>query len=354
MDEYRVAGGYEEMGAQFAAQVADRGETLQSVSPETLDPSPAVREFTRECERAVANHAPRLLDELEGIADAAGVEPAGVKAIPLAVDADPGCSLVGVAGEHTAQGSALFARNHDFYPSFRRYSKRYRTDPADGLASVGCAHGFVGRSDGVNEAGLAVGFAGVPTDADEPGLMWVLAVRAVLDSCHTVAEAVDFLEDISHARNVNLLLADATGDVAVVEAGPHAVETRRPSGPLVAATNQFASPEMREYQSADRTPADCSRYRALEEWAADRHDGATGGDDGTTDRDGVVDLDDLRALVGDPDAGVCWPLDAAGDDPRSTIWSWAIDAGADRGYLARDSPADTAYEAVSVPGDAAD
>lgn len=46
----------------------------------------------------------------------------------LAADADPGCSLVGVPGAFTEGGHALFARNHDFYPSFRQYSKRYRTD----------------------------------------------------------------------------------------------------------------------------------------------------------------------------------------------------------------------------------
>lgn len=336
MDEYRLEGRYDEVGRQFAAVVEARGETLQSVSPESLDPSSAVREFARECERAVADHAPRLLDELRGIADASGVEAEAVKAVPLAVDTDPGCSLVGVGGEYTESGGALFARNHDFYPSFRRYSKLYRMDPADGLASVGCAHGFVGRCDGVNEAGLAVGFAGVPTEADEPGLMWQLAIRAVLDSCHTVAEAVDFLEDVPHARNVNLLLADASGGVAVVEASPNAVETRRPSRGWTVATNQFASSCMREHQSADRAPADCSRFRAIEAWAADHG--------------GPVGVDDLQPIVGGPEAGVCWCVDEAREDPRSTIWSWTVDTSADVGYLAGDSPAETPYEAVSVPG----
>lgn len=335
MDEYRLSGSSAEMGRQFAAQVEERGETLQSVSPESLDPSPAVRAFASECRRAVEAAAPHLLDELRGIAEASGVERAAVEAVPLAVDADPGCSIVGVAGDHTESGGALFGRNHDFYPSFRRYSKLYRTNPADGLASVGCAHGFVGRCDGVNEAGLAIGFAGVPTETDEPGLMWQLAIRAVLDSCRTVDAGVELLQGLPHARNVNLLLADASGDVAVVEAGPDAVHTRRPDGPVIAATNQFTSPAMREHQSTDRIPSDCSRYRALESWA--------------TDCDGPVDVDALRTVMGDPDADVCWPLDAAADDPRSTIWSWAVDTSADAGYLARDSPVETEYESVSIP-----
>ncbi|WP_232343054.1 hypothetical protein [Halosimplex litoreum] len=92
---------------------------------------------------------------------------------------------------------------------------------------------------------------------------------------------------------------------------------------------------MLAHQSIDRTPADCSRYRAVEAWAAER--------------EGSVGPADLRSLVGDPEAGVAWRLDEAGDDPRSTIWSWVVDTGADSVSFARDSPADVPYESVTVP-----
>ncbi|WP_436909258.1 C45 family autoproteolytic acyltransferase/hydolase [Halosimplex marinum] len=338
MDEFHLRGSPAELGRGFAAEVAESDRSLADVAPEPLDPSRTVREFARECEPHVREHAPGLLAELDAIAREAGVERDGVRAVALAADADPGCSLVGVPGEHTAGRSALFARNHDFYPSFRRYSKLYRTEPADGLASVGCAHGFAGRLDGVNEAGLAVGFAGVPTGEYEPGVMWPLAVRTVLDACESVAEAVDYLESVPHARNVNVLVADADGEVAVVAASPGAVETRRPADGdnLLVATNQFDSAGMRAHQSVDRTPADCPRHCAVEAWA--------------DDREGVVGPADLRRLVGDPAAGVAWGLDGAEDDPRSTIWSWVVDTGAGSASLARGSPAEAPYESVAVPG----
>ncbi|QPV64028.1 hypothetical protein I7X12_05205 [Halosimplex litoreum] len=231
MDEFLLTGEPASLGVQFAGQVDDSDRTLADVAPESLDPSPAVRAYVRECEPLVAEHAPGILDELDAVADEADVEREGVRAVALAADADPGCSLVGVPGEHTGTGSALFARNHDFYPSFRRYSKLYRTEPANELASVGCAHGFAGRLDGVNEAGLAVGFAGVPTGEYEPGVMWPLAVRTVLDTCETVAGAIEYLESVPQARNVNFLVADEDGDVAVVESrwGRDPVAGRRPS-----------------------------------------------------------------------------------------------------------------------------
>lgn len=338
MDEFHLQGSPAELGRGFAAQVADAGRSLADVAPETLDPSPAVREFARDCEPHAADHAPRVLDELDAVAHEAGAEREAVRTVALAADADPGCSLVGVPGAHTEDGSALFARNHDFYPSFRRYSKLYRTEPVEGFASVGCAHGFAGRLDGVNEAGLAVGFAGVPTEQYEPGVMWPLAARTVLDTCETVSEAVGYLDSVPHARNVNFLVADGTGDVAVVEASPGAVETRRPADgdPLLVATNQFDSPSMRARQSVDRRLVDCPQYRAVETWG--------GG------CEGPIDPADLRALVGDPEAGVAWGLDETGDDPRSTIWSWVIDTGADSASLARDSPDEVPYDPVAVPG----
>lgn len=338
MDEFHIRGSPAELGRSFAAEVSDADRSLADVAPETLDPSPAVRRFVRNCEPHVREHAPGVLAELDAIAEEAGAEREAVRAVALAADADPGCSLVGVPGEFTESGSALFARNHDFYPSFRRYSKLYRAEPADGLASVGCAHGFVGRLDGVNEAGLAVGFAEVPTDGYEPGVMWPLAVRTVLNACETVSEAVDYLESVPHARNVNVLVGDADGDVAVVEASPEAVEDRRPThgDRLVVATNQFDSATMRTHQSVDRAPTDCSRHCAVEAWV--------------DDYEGAVGPDDLRRLVGDPERGVAWDLDEAGDDPRSTIWSWVIDAGADNASLSRDSPAEVSYEPVAVPG----
>lgn len=335
MDEFRLHGTPADLGRSFAAQVADSGRSLGDVAPETLDPPPAVRTFVRDCEPHVAEHAPGVLAELDAVADEAGVEREAVRAVALAADADPGCSLVGVPGATTEDGTALFARNHDFYPSFRQYSKRYRTDPADGLASVGCAHGFAGRLDGVNEAGLAAGFAGVPTEEYEPGVMWPLAVRRVLDACESVAEAVDYLESVPHARNVNFLVADAAGEVAVVEGSPEAVTVRRltDGGPLVA-TNQFHTAAMRDHQSHDRRPGDCSRCRTVEAWA--------------DDRDSVAPAD-LRALFGDPADGIAWPLDGAGDDPRSTIWSWVVDTGGDA-WHAPGSPDEVPYETVPVPG----
>jgi len=336
MDEFELTGCYRELGQQFAERLAEDGRSLRDVSPEPLTPSDARLAFAEECASHVEAHAPALLEELRGIAEAAGVDPEVVRSVPLAVDAEPGCSVVAVGGERTSADGPLFGRNLDFHPSFRRFSTFYRTSPEGAHASVGGGFTFGGRLDGVNEAGLAIGFAGVPTDEYVPGISWPLAIRAVLDSCSTVAEGTAFLEEIPHVRNVNFLLADASGDVAVVEASPDTVRTSRPDGDWAAVTNQFPSPSMREHQDAPRGPADCGRLDTLETLLEDRSE--------------PLSLMDLQTAMGDPDTGVCWRLDEAGDDPRSTIWSWVVALGGGKARLARGSPVRTRYSPVAVPG----
>jgi hypothetical protein len=163
----------------------------------------------------------------------------------------------------------------------------------------------------------------------------------VLDTCGTAAEAVDYFESVPHARNVNVLVADAASDVAAVEASPAAVTVRRPreGARVLVATNQFHTAEMREHQPLDRRPVDCSRARTVEAWA-----------DG---REAPVGPAALRSLVGDADAGIAWPIGEGGDDPRSTIWSWVVDTGGDA-WQAPESPVEAPYETVAWPagGDA--
>lgn len=336
MDEFEVTGSYYGLGQQFGTQLERDGVSLDSVSAEPVDRREERLQFASEREPIIETHAPELLQELRGIADCTGVDPQVVKSIPLALNADPGCSLVAISPDYTESDTPLFGRNHDFYPSFRDYSKLFHTAPKDSLASVGCAHNFVGRLDGINESGLAIGFSGVPTEEYAPGFMWPLTVRTVLDTCHTVSEAVSWLEALPHAQNVNFLVADATGSIALVEASPNAVNTIRLDDGFARATNQFTSESMQRYQSAARGPADCRRFQSLGEWFRTRQT--------------PIGLDDLQAVMGESETGVCWRIDDhEGDDPRCTIWSWTMEVGSGIAHLARDSPAETAYEPITVP-----
>jgi len=84
-------------------------------------------------------------------------------------------------------------------------------------------------TDGMNEDGLAISVLhldGQPTDQEEegkPNLYTSIAMRAVLDKCSTVDDAISFLEGYNMKMatpangSLHFMLADATGDYSVVE-----------------------------------------------------------------------------------------------------------------------------------------
>ena len=353
MRTVELSGNYEALGHQYGAALAAVGFSPQPLTPEK-------RSFVRASRPAVKTHTPDLLCELDGLAAAGGWEPAPIAAIPIALGYEAGCSVVAVSGEHTVDGSPRFGRNYDCFTSFADFAELFRTDPADGLASVGCSDHWTGRQDGVNEVGLAVGHTFVPNDGPQPGIMFGLATRWVLDNCRTVSEAVAFLERIPHARNTTFVMADANGAVAIVEASPERVRTRAPDDGIAVATNHFLSAEMRAYEpeDADRTNSE-RRYEALTDWFETR--------------DGPVDTAGLQRELADPEHGVCacgtengsasvesdpeasdsnesndGESDPNESDPVETLWSWTAALEEPSTQLAAGRPDETPYESIDL------
>ncbi|WP_255169668.1 C45 family autoproteolytic acyltransferase/hydolase [Natrononativus amylolyticus] len=326
MQPTELTGTYREIGRQYGAILERVGFAPEPVPSEK-------RALVRECEPAVRTHAPGLLEELEGIATAGGWERAAILAVPLALGYESGCSVVAVSGDRTADGRPLFGRNYDFYRSFADFAELFRTVPSGRLASVGCSDHWTGRQDGINEAGLAVGHTYVPHAGLEAGVAFGLAARWVLDTCETVEEGVAFLERIPHARNTNFLLADAAGEIAVVEASPARTRVTGPSNGFAAVTNHFPSDSMVEHEprGIDRTNS-TARLTALEAWF-----------DGTS----LATIEDLQRRLGDPSSGVCVCGDDA-DDPVETLWSWTATLDGPEPHLAGGRPDETAYESVPV------
>jgi predicted choloylglycine hydrolase len=328
MQEVELTGGYYEMGQQYGRLLKQVGFSPESVSSEK-------RQFVRECEPVVREHAPELLAELRGIADTGEWNADLIKAIPFALGYEAGCSVVAVSGEHTADGKPLFGRNYDFFRSFGDFSELYRTHPADRLTSIGCSDHWIGRHDGINQAGLAIGHTFVPNHGTQPGIMFGLAARTVLDTCRTVADAVEFLERIPHARNTNFIVADADGNIAIVEASPEKVTTTRPTDGFGAVTNHFQSASMLAYEDTDeRTTNSETRLHNLNEWFETRSD--------------QLNSDDIQHILTDPENGVCACADESESNPIMTLWSWTASPGDSICHLAKGTPDETPYEPVAL------
>ncbi len=321
MYEYELAGDHYAMGRQNAVLV----EAVEG------SPGPLTQEqlrFAGECEDAVREHAPWLLEEIRGVAEAGIYDPGFARALPLTLFADPGCSVVAVSGEHTLGGRPLFGRNYDFLASFDRYSSLYRTHPEGRLAHIGCSDHWVGRHDGLNEAGLAIGHSGPPTRHQHPGFVFTLAIRAVLDTCRTVSEAAAFLGRIPHLQNTAFLVADASGDIAAVDASPDKVVTTKFTDGFGFLANQYVSEGMAAYAPAD-LPGNRHRARNFATWFR---------------KHSAVGMEDVQQVLGDPVHGVCNCGDGETEDPVVTLWSWTAALGEPSIHLAKGTPDRTPYE----------
>lgn len=158
-----------------------------------------------------------------------------------------GCSSFVLRGGASAGGHTLLARNFDFEgPQVlddRKAVFLMRERGRIGYASVSWP-GFVGVTTGMNAAGLGVVVHGArarsPQTSGDP---LALTVRELLGSCVSTRQAVELATRRRPMVSHLLLLADAAGDVVVMERAPgEPAFVRRPEGDRIALTNHFEGP----------------------------------------------------------------------------------------------------------------
>jgi hypothetical protein len=96
----------------------------------------------------------------------------------------------------------------------------------------------------MNAEGLAVVDTHVPSTDVGPGLPRFVAMRRILEDCASTAEALELLRSVPLMGLGNLVLADAAGDIAVVECGHVEIAVLRPVQDYVVATNHYVSPRL--------------------------------------------------------------------------------------------------------------
>jgi predicted choloylglycine hydrolase len=301
MDEITLRGTHYEMGRQLGRQLHEAGTRL----PE-LDTRQA--RYIDGLVGQVQGLIPDLFEEMRGLAEAGRYDERAVYFYSLSIGIVPSCTVVAVSGAHTG-GQTLLGRNYDAGPKFADFTL-YRTYPEGGLAHIGCAYNLlVGREGGMNEAGLAIAVTGVQGhNTDEPGLWDHIPVRAVLDQCRTVDEAVTLLEALPHLWTKNFLVADKTGQTAVVEAAQQHVAISRTTDGFGAITNHFILPQMEAFCNREKVPSNSSH----------RRDAAYRWFEAARDADKPLDRDDLKRLLSTTGEGVRSEL----HEDFTTVWSW--------------------------------
>jgi predicted choloylglycine hydrolase len=213
-------------------------------------------------------HCPGLNEEVSGFAAGLGVTPEQIIYYAWSYQSDGRCSQMAALPGVTANGHLLVGRSYEW--NHTESDHRLVTTRITGRAAhIGFSEILFGRDDGINEHGLCVTMsAGAPMAPAEPGgcIFWAV-IRTVLDRCHNVDEAIELIQTIPISFNVNLMLADRSGQAAVMEIASSHRAVRRiragaPEGTLIA-TNHYILPEMMPYDLG-RMWNSVTRYQTIQ------------------------------------------------------------------------------------------
>ncbi|HEY5989972.1 MAG TPA: C45 family peptidase [Streptosporangiaceae bacterium] len=364
----RVEGSALDRGRQYGTQA--RGRVQRSVAAYRdvfahyagWDWARVRREAARFREPIVA-FRPAYLEEIRGIAEGAGLDPADVLAINVRTEvmfaakarqaarqqpagrrrAPDGCTAFAVVPAPGGPGSTLIGQNWDWLPHTSETVVVLEARQDEGPDFVTVVEAGLLAKTGMSSSGLGLVTNALVTDADAgaPGIPYHLALRAILD-CETVSDALAALQCGERSSAANYLIAHRDGSALNVEAAPgdfSRLYLLPPEDGIVLHTNHFLSPrfdgtDVSVWVMPD-SPLRLQRLRA-----------------GLNRPEGPPALETFRALLADhanyPSGLCCHP------DPRmspheqgATVASVLMDLGARQMHLAEGNPCATPYRRLN-------
>ena len=278
----RVAGSHAEVGRQIGAATA--GGVRGAVTATPVDHA-LVQRY-----RAVTlEHLPCVVEELDGAAAGAGVDPLalfGASIEELApAEAPTGCSDLVVTGARTADGHLLVAHNNDLYAEDEEdvVAIEWRVPGEPVVFSLGTGPWL---SVGWNDAGLSVTGNELSPNDERIGIPRLLQMRDVVTR-RTLAEAVDAVLNPARASSYNWVFAHRAEGAANVEGSATRAGVDEPgSDGFLAHTNHYAREDMQAFERSDFVADSTRRLERARELA--RAEGFT--------------VDSLRAALADHEA----------------------------------------------------
>jgi predicted choloylglycine hydrolase len=199
---------------------------------------------------------PGINEEMQGFAEGLGIPLVDLVYYAYTYLPKGKCSHFALLPSRTKEGKMLIGRSYEF--GVETEDMRLCTMHVNNkYAFIGSSLIFFGFTEGMNEHGLVVTMTagGMPVGLEpgmrtpiQDGFQFWFVVRAVLERCKTVDEAVRLIMEIPTCGNPNLLVADKSGEAALIEVfGDHKAVKKidaQSSDQMIASTNHYTLPEM--------------------------------------------------------------------------------------------------------------
>ncbi len=266
----RVRGTHRDVGRQIGEACGDVIRSLVAFEPPML---PAGRTIAQQLavgaayRDATARAMPWVLEELEGVADGAGVDRMAVFAASVeeiwyepAPDAVGGrCSDLVAVPPATANGHVLVAHNNDLSVEDEDRLVAIEWDvPGDPLVfTIGIGPWI---SVGFNAAGIALTGNELSPNDERVGVPRLLQVRSMLRS-RTLSGALDEALRPDRASSYNNVLSSSDGRVVDVEGSATDAELIEPDAAgVLAHTNNYICDRMVRYERSSYAGSSATRY----------------------------------------------------------------------------------------------
>jgi isopenicillin-N N-acyltransferase like protein len=287
---YRFRGSYAEVGAQIGDACAATIERACETSDWSMPQGRSVADQLALADAYAAVTRPILpwvFEELDGCAEATGVDPRALWACcieeiwyePRSPDRigaaiDGRCSDLVAGAPATADGHTLTAHNNDMSRDYQHDLVAIERTCADDPAVLTIGNG-IWISVGWNDAGLNLTGNELSPNDERVGIPRETQVRAMLRE-RTLQGMVDVAVHPARASSYNNVLVDAGGSVANVEGSATAAEvtTADEAGHLVH-TNHYVCASMVDYEGdPEYAERSATRYRRAAELLADAPEGS--------------------------------------------------------------------------------
>ena len=230
--------------------------------------------YGKKAGQKLAQFFPEVCEEVKGITDALQID----YVIFLSWMMCMGCCMYNLdknipevrgcsAFAFTHHGNTYYGRNNDLPPFLKKGSKAEIYKLFNTPKFYITTSSFVNGEEGLNDYGLAVAMTFVSTKLKDikPGFNSVFIVRYLLEKSRNTEEAINLLKQIPIASNCNILLADKTGHIVVMELSPNKIYIREPlinefGNKYIVTTNEFISEIMKPLEFQDETYQSSLRY----------------------------------------------------------------------------------------------
>ena len=208
------------------------------------------KEFANKCLPIYEKYYPEVLQEIRGLADGQNDLYENFYTFLLSMycfEFDNHCTCFAFKDKN----HIILGRNSDFLVSLEKLYMNCLYNLDNVYAFNGNTTAFIEMEDGVNEYGLAVGLTFIYPTIVKPGFNAGMLIRYLLEKCRTTDEAIYKLKELPIASQQTLTIADANGNIAVVECNCDNIEVIKPNedGNFVAIANEFISDKMKEYNN---------------------------------------------------------------------------------------------------------